>query len=171
MIDGIDYRQIDPSDFRRNVGVMPQETWLFSGTVKENLQLGYYEYTDDQLLNIAKISGVDEFISKHPSGYNLNLKERGEGLSGGQRQSISLARAMLHNPSVIILDEPTSSMDQGTEASVLMGLKAWGAERTMIIVTHRNSILDLVDRVLIMDAGSIVMDTTPQKLRQQQAVK
>lgn len=167
MIDGIDLRQIDPFDFRRNVGVMPQETWLFSGSVKENLQLGYFEYSDDHILNIAKISGVDDFISKHPSGYDLDLKERGEGLSGGQRQSISLARAMLHDPSVIILDEPTSSMDQGTEASVIRGLKEWGAERTMVVITHRNSILDLVDRVLVMDEGAIVMDTTPQKLRQQ----
>jgi ATP-binding cassette subfamily C protein LapB len=167
MIDGIDLRQIDPFDFRRNVGVMPQETWLFSGSVKENLQLGYFEYSDDHILEIAKISGVDDFISKHPSGYDLDLKERGEGLSGGQRQSISLARAMLHDPSVIILDEPTSSMDQGTEASVLRGLKEWGAERTMVVITHRNSILDLVDRVLVMDEGAIVMDTTPQKLRQQ----
>ncbi len=167
MIDGIDLRQIDTFDFRRNVGVMPQETWLFSGSVKENLQLGYFEYSDDHILNIAKISGVDEFISKHPSGYDLDLKERGEGLSGGQRQSISLARAMLHDPSVIILDEPTSSMDQGTEASVLRGLKEWGAERTMVVITHRNSILDLVDRVLVMDEGAIVMDTTPQKLRHQ----
>ena len=167
MIDGIDLRQIDTFDFRRNVGVMPQETWLFSGSVKENLQLGYFEYSDDHILNIAKISGVDDFISKHPSGYDLDLKERGEGLSGGQRQSISLARAMLHDPSVIILDEPTSSMDQGTEASVLRGLKEWGAERTMVVITHRNSILDLVDRVLVMDEGAIVMDTTPQKLRQQ----
>jgi len=171
MMDGIDLRQIDPFDFRRNVGVMPQETWLFSGSVKENLQLGYFEYSDDHILNIAKISGVDDFISKDPLGYELNLKERGQGLSGGQRQSISLARAMLHNPSIVILDEPTSSMDQGTEASVLKGLKEWSSQRTMVIVTHRNSILDLVDRVLIMDAGSIVMDTTPQKLRQQQAVQ
>lgn len=170
MMDGIDLRQIDPFDFRRNVGVMPQETWLFSGSVKENLQLDYFEYSDDHILNIAKISGVDDFISKDPLGYELNLQERGQGLSGGQRQSISLARAMLHNPSIVILDEPTSSMDQGTEASVLKGLKEWSSQRTMVIVTHRNSILDLVDRVLIMDAGAIVMDTTPQKLRQQQAV-
>ena len=113
---------------------------------------------------------MDDFISKDPLGYELNLQERGQGLSGGQRQSISLARAMLHNPSIVILDEPTSSMDQGTEASVLKGLKEWSSQRTMVIVTHRNSILDLVDRVLIMDAGAIVMDTTPQKLRQQQAV-
>ena len=131
------------------------------------MQLGYFEYSDDHILEIAKISGVDDFISKHPSGYDLDLKERGEGLSGGQRQSISLARAMLHDPSVIILDEPTSSMDQGTEASVIRGLKEWGAERTMVVITHRNSILDLVDRVLVMDEGAIVMDTTPQKLRQQ----
>ena len=171
LIDGIDSRQIDPSDLRRNLGVMPQETWLFSGSVRENLQLGYYEYSDEHILKTAKISGVDDFISQHPSGYDLILNEKGEGLSGGQRQSINLARSMLHNPNILVLDEPTSSMDQGTEAAVLGRLKSWAGGRTLVIVTHRNSILELVDRVLIMDKGSIAMDTTPQKIKQQQAVR
>jgi len=167
MIDGVDIRQIDPSDMHRNVGVMLQETWLFSGTVKENLQIGYYEYGDDHLLDIAKISGVDDFVSQSQSGYDLMLGEGGQGLSGGQLQSINLARAMLHNPNVLILDEPTSSMDSGTEKVVISRLKNWSQERTMIMVTHRNSILDLADRVLVIDGGTVLMDTTPERLKAQ----
>jgi len=166
MIDGVDLRQIDKSDILRNVGVMLQETWLFSGTLRENLQMGYYEYEDRHILNIAKISGVDDFVSGHPSGYDLPLKERGEGLSGGQRQSINLARALLHEPSLLILDEPTSSMDTATENAVLDRLKFWLKSRTLIVVTHRNSLLRLVDRVLVFDKGEIVADTTPEHLQQ-----
>jgi len=167
MIDGVDIRQIDKSDLRRNVGVMLQETWLFSGTVKENLQMGFYEYDDAHLLNIAKISGVDDFVANHPQGYDMLLKERGEGLSGGQRQSINLARALLHNPNVLILDEPTSSMDTATEKAVLERLKAWSGNRTMLMITHRNTLLELADRVLVIDQGAVVADTTPEKLRTQ----
>ena len=167
MIDGVDIRQIDPSDMRRNVGIMLQETWLFSGTVKENLQVGYYEYEDTHILNIAKISGVDDFVSQSQSGYDLMLGESGQGLSGGQLQSINLARAMLHDPNVLILDEPTSSMDSGTEKIVISRLKNWLQKRTMIMITHRNSILELADRVLVIDGGSVLMDTTPERLKAQ----
>ena len=167
MIDGVDIRQIDSSDMRRNVGVMLQKTWLFSGTVKENLQIGYYEYGDDHLLNISKISGVDDFVSRSQSGYDLMLGEGGQGLSGGQLQSINLARAMLHDPNVLILDEPTSSMDTGTEKAVISRLKDWANKRTMIMVTHRNSILELAERVLVVEDGSILMDTTPERLKAQ----
>ena len=165
LIDGVDLRQIDKSDVRRNVGVMLQETWLFSGTVKENLQMGFYEYDDAHLLNIAKISGVDDFVASHPQGYDMELRERGEGLSGGQRQSINLARALLHDPSLAILDEPTSSMDSATEKMVIDRLKSWSEGRTLVMVTHRNTLLELADRVLVMDQGAVVADTTPDKLR------
>ena len=167
LIDGVDLRQIDPSDVRRNIGIMLQETWLFSGSVKENLQMGFYEYDDTHILNIAKVSGVDDFVSSHPQGYDLELKERGEGLSGGQRQSINLARALLHQPSLLILDEPTSSMDTGTEKGVIARLKQWSGDRTVIMVTHRNTLLELADRVLVIDQGQVVADTTPERLRAQ----
>lgn len=166
LIDGVDLRQIDKSDLRRNIGVMLQETWLFSGTLRENIQMGYFEYDDAHILNVAKISGVDDFISGHSSGYDLPLKEKGEGLSGGQRQSINLARALLHDPNVVVLDEPTSSMDTATESSVLERLKFWLKSRTLILVTHRNSLLKLADRVLVFDQGAIVADTTPERLQQ-----
>ena len=167
LIDGVDLRQIDKSDVRRNVGVMLQETWLFSGTVKENLQMGFYEYDDAHVLNIAKISGVDDFVASHPQGYDMELRERGEGLSGGQRQSINLARALLHDPNLLVLDEPTSSMDTATEKSVIGRLKAWAGVRTLVMVTHRNTLLELADRVLVMDQGAVVTDTTPEKLKAQ----
>ena len=171
MLDGIDARQMDNSDLRRNVGVMLQETWLFSGSVKENIQMGFYEHTDEHILNVCRASGVDAFISKHPSGYDLELKERGEGLSGGQRQSINLARALLHDPSILILDEPTSSMDQATEATVISQLQSWCKNKTMVMITHRNSLLQLADRVLVIDEGKVISDTTPEKLRAQQAAR
>jgi len=167
LIDGVDLRQIDKSDVRRNVGVMLQDTWLFSGTVKENLQMGFYEYDDAHLLNIAKISGVDDFVAAHPQGYDMLLRERGEGLSGGQRQSINLSRALLHDPNLLVLDEPTSSMDTATEKLVIGRLKDWAGERTLVMVTHRNTLLELADRVLVMDQGAIVADTTPEKLKAQ----
>lgn len=166
LIDGVDQRQIDKSDLRRNIGVMLQETWLFSGTLRENIQMGYFEYDDRHILNIAKISGVDDFVASHSSGYDLPLKEKGEGLSGGQRQSINLARALIHEPNVLILDEPTSSMDTATETSVLDRLKFWLKNRTLIVVTHRNSLLKLADRVLVFDQGVIATDTTPERLQQ-----
>ena len=167
LIDGVDLRQIDKSDVRRNIGVMLQETWLFSGSVKENLQMGFYEYDDAHILNIARISGVDDFVASHPQGYDMELRERGEGLSGGQRQSINLARALLHNPNLLILDEPTSSMDTATEKAVIARLKDWAGDRTLIMVTHRSTLLEMADRVLVMDQGSVVADTTPDKLRAQ----
>jgi ATP-binding cassette subfamily C protein LapB len=167
LVDGVDLRQIDRSDVRRNVGVMLQDSWLFSGSVKENLQMGFYEYDDAHVLNIAKISGVDDFVAGHPQGYDMELRERGEGLSGGQRQSINLARALLHDPNLLILDEPTSSMDTATEKAVIDRLKAWAVGKTMVMVTHRNTLLELADRVLIVDQGVIVTDTTPEKIKAQ----
>lgn len=169
LIDGVDCRQIDVSDLRRNIGVMLQETWLFSGSVKENLQMGYHEYKDEHILSISRIAGVDDFVAQHPSGYDLQLMERGEGLSGGQKQSINLARAMLQNPNIMVLDEPTSSMDQATEKTVIARLKNWVEDRTIVMITHRNSILELADRVLVVDQGTILADTTPQKLKAHQA--
>jgi ATP-binding cassette subfamily C protein LapB len=165
LIDGVEMRQIDKSDIRRNMGVMLQETWLFSGSIRENIQMGYYEYDDAHILDLAKLSGVDDFVSGHPQGYDLLLRERGEGLSGGQRQSINLARALLHSPNLLILDEPTSSMDNATEQSVLERLESWIAGRTLVAVTHRNTMLSLCDRVLVMDKGAVISDTKSDRLK------
>jgi ATP-binding cassette subfamily C protein LapB len=164
MIDGVDIRQIDPADLRRNVGFMLQETWLFSGSIKENIQMGFVEYSDEDLLRVAKLSGVDEFVRQNPRGYDFDLKERGEGLSGGQRQSINLARALLHSPNTLILDEPTSSMDTATEKMVLDNLTEWMGDKTLLAITHRNTLVRLAQRVLVIDRGILVADEAPEKL-------
>jgi ATP-binding cassette subfamily C protein LapB len=164
LIDGVDIRQIDRADFRRNVGFMLQDTWLFSGSIKENIQMGFIEYTDDKILEIAKISGVDEFVRQNPAGFDFQLKERGEGLSGGQRQSINLARALLHSPNTLILDEPTSSMDAATEKMVLTNLSENLDGKTLVAISHRNSLVRLASRVLIIDGGVLIADDSPEKL-------
>jgi ATP-binding cassette subfamily C protein LapB len=164
LLDGVDVRQIDSADIRKNIGVMLQDSWLFSGSIRENIQMGHNEYDDEHILKICKIAGVDDFIGTNPKGYDLEIRERGVGLSGGQRQTINLARSLLHDPKVLLLDEPTSSMDQGTEKKVVESLKEISLEKTMIIVTHRNPILSIVDRVFVLENGQIVADQTPQQL-------
>lgn len=164
LIDGVDVRQIDKSDLRKNVGIMLQESWLFSGTLRENIQMSYNEYDDEHILKVSKISGVDDFASANPKGYELMIREKGLGLSGGQKQAINLARSLLHDPQILLLDEPTSSMDQTTEQQVVQSLRDNCTEKTMLIVTHRNPILTMVDRVLIIENGAVIADQTPQQL-------
>jgi len=126
--------------------------------------MGFNEYDDDHILKICKIAGVDDFVGSHPKGYDLEIRERGIGLSGGQRQTINLARSLLHDPQILLLDEPTSSMDQGTEKKVVASLKEVSEDKTMMIVTHRNPILTMVDRVFVLEGGQIVADQTPEQL-------
>ncbi|MAI19587.1 MAG: type I secretion system permease/ATPase [Marinovum sp.] len=164
LVDGIDVRQIDPADVRKNIGVMLQDSWLFSGTIRENIQMGFNEYDDEHVLEICKVAGVDDFVGSHPKGYDLEVKERGIGLSGGQKQAINLARSLIHKPDILLLDEPTSSMDQGTEQKVVGALNEFCKDKTMLIVTHRNPILAMVDRVFVMEGGKIIADQTPEQL-------
>jgi ATP-binding cassette subfamily C protein LapB len=164
LYDGVDIRQLDQEDLLRNVGTMPQEPWLFSGTIRENLQVGYPEYSDEDLLKIAKIGGVDEFVAQLPEGYDTRLREKGAGLSGGQKQAISLSRALLHDPNILILDEPTSSMDQESEKKIVENLNLNAKDKTMIVITHRNALLSICDRVLVMENGKVIADNTPEQL-------
>ena len=164
LIDGVDVRQIDQADTRKNIGIMLQDSWLFSGTIRENIQMGFHEYDDEHVLGICKIAGVDDFVGSHPEGYDLQIRERGLGLSGGQKQAINLARSLLHDPTILLLDEPTSSMDQSSEAKVVAALQDVCRDKTMLIVTHRNPILKMVDRVLVFENGSVVADQTPEQL-------
>ena len=143
---------------------MLQDSWLFSGTVRENIQMGFNEYDDEHILKVCKIAGVDDFVGSNPKGYDLEIRERGIGLSGGQRQTINLARSLLHDPQILLLDEPTSSMDQGTEKKVVDSLREVSSEKTMLIVTHRNPILSMVERVFVLENGKIVADQTPEQL-------
>ena len=126
--------------------------------------MGFVQYDDEHILEVSRVAGVDDFVRQNPSGYDFQLKERGEGLSGGQRQSINLARAILHQPALLILDEPTSSMDTATEKMVLENLSSWMEEKTLIAITHRNTLVRLASRVLVIDRGLLVADDTPEKL-------
>lgn len=158
LVDDTDIRQIDPGDLRRNVGSVLQDVWLFSGTVRENIAIGARRPRDADILEAARIAGVEDFIARHPSGYDMMLAERGEGLSGGQKQAISLARALVGQPPVLLLDEPTSAMDVQNEREVIARLKAAAQDRTMVVVTHRTSLLELVDRVIVIENGRVGAD-------------
>lgn len=164
LLDGIDIRQIDPGDLRRNIGSVLQDIWLFSGSVRENIMAGAVRPRDEDLIRAGRISGVEDFVSRHPSGYDLMLAERGEGLSGGQRQTIALARALIGQPPVLLLDEPTSAMDLKNEANIIQRLKAAAADTTMVIVTHRASLLELVDRVIVIENGKVGVDAVKSVL-------
>jgi ATP-binding cassette subfamily C protein LapB len=157
-IDGIDVRQIDPSDIRRNIGYVPQDIMLFYGSVRDNITYGSPHAEDAAVLEAASMSGVDEFVNRHPSGFDMQVGERGEGLSGGQRQGVVISRAMLHNPRVLVLDEPTNSMDNSTEERFKSKLRERLEGKTLLLVTHRASLLDLVDRIIVLDQGKIAAD-------------
>lgn len=158
LADNTDIRQIDPGDLRRNIGSVLQDVWLFSGTVRENIAIGAVRPRDGDILEAARIAGVEDFVAKHPKGYDLLLAERGEGLSGGQRQAITLARALVGHPPILLFDEPTSAMDVQNEAAVIRRLKEEMSDRTMIIITHRTSLLELVDRVIVIEDGKVAAD-------------
>ncbi|WP_157218847.1 type I secretion system permease/ATPase [Flavisphingomonas formosensis] len=158
LIDGVDIRQFHPDDIRRNVGITLQEAGLLSGSVRDNIALGRPEIDHEELVRAATVSGTHSFMSNLPNGYDLKLADRGEGLSGGQRQSISLARAVAGRPPVLLLDEPSSAMDPTTESGMIDRLSAEVEGRTVLIVTHRPPLLRLVKRIILMDAGKIVAD-------------
>jgi len=156
LIDGTDLRQIDPVDLRRNCGYMPQNVLLFSGTVRENLLLGAPHADDEALARAASITGLDEHLLRNPLGFDLQVGERGEALSGGQRQAIALARALITDPPVLLLDEPTHSMDHSSEERLKGRLLRELAGRTLLVVTHRESLLALAERLLVLDAGKVM---------------
>ena len=162
LLDGTEIRQIDPADVRRAVGSVPQDVFLFRGTVRENIAVSAPHASDERLLLAAKLGGVDEFVGAHPLGMDLPVGERGEGLSGGQRQAIALARALLPEPAVLLLDEPTNAMDNASELALRRNLEASLAGRTLLLVTHRTSMLALVDRLIVLDKGRVVADGPKQ---------
>jgi len=173
-IDQFDVTHLYPDDLRRHVGVVMQTPLLFSGTVKENLLMGNPEATDEEIIQAAKVAGVDEIVSNLPNGYETVLAERGQQLSGGQRQAICIARAFVGNPKIIIMDEPSSAMDTGSEQKLLVDLKSQLVDKTLILITHRGTLLDLVDRIVVIDSGRIITDGPKDKVLQavsQQAKK
>lgn len=158
LIDGIDLRQIDVHDLRHNIGYAPQDIHLFNGTLRENLLYGASYVDDETMLRVANLTGVHEFARRHPSGYNMQVGERGMSLSGGQRQAVTLARALLLDPPVLLMDEPTSSMDNTSEDLIKKALAPVISNKTLLLVTHRASLLSLVDRLIIVDNGKIIAD-------------
>ena len=158
LIDGIDLRQLEPREYRSAMGYAPQDVTLFHGTLRDNLTLAHQGITDQQLLAAAERAGLMEFVNRHPSGFDMPISERGDSVSGGQRRCIALARALVHEPNILLLDEPTGSMDHTTEAQVIKHVKAYTQGKTMLVVTHRNSLLDLVDRIIVVDGSKIVAD-------------
>ncbi len=155
---GVDIRQIAGPDLRTRVGFSPQDTVLFYGTVRDNIVLGDPCVGDQPMLRAASIAGVTDFIRTNPDGFGAQVGEQGKALSGGQRQAVSLARALIRDPEVIVLDEPTSNMDTNSELAVQERLMQEMKNKTLILVTHRMSMLRLVDRLIVMDGGRIVAD-------------
>jgi ATP-binding cassette subfamily C protein LapB len=158
LIDGVDLRQLDPAELRQQVGFVPQEATLFYGTLRENLVLGHQQADDEAVLRAAEFARLSEFVNKHPQGFDMLVGERGESLSGGQRKAVAMARAIIHNPPILLLDEPTGSMDHSTEVWVKQQLKEFSKGRTMMVVTHRTSLLEMADRIIVVDSGKIVAD-------------
>jgi ATP-binding cassette subfamily C protein LapB len=157
-VDGFDIRQFDPAALRRNVGCATQDVFLFHGTLRENIAMGAPWADDESILQAAELAHVTDFASRHPHGFDMQVGERGEMLSGGQRQAVSLARALLLDPPVLLLDEPTSSMDNATETALKNTLRQYIKGRTLMIVTHRASLLDLVTRLIVLEQGRVIAD-------------
>ena len=164
LIDGTDSRQMDPAELRRAVGVVPQEVMLFYGTLRDNLVMGNPYITDQALLQAIQISGVDGIVKNHPKGFDMQVGERGANLSSGQRQAVAIARAVLKNPSLLLLDEPTSAMDSVSEERVRHNLKIFARDKTLLLVTHRTALLDLTERVIVLDGGRIVADGPKEQI-------
>ena len=157
-VDGTDTRQIDPNDLRYFIGCVPQDITLFRGSVRENIILGHPDVDDEAILRAAQLSGVAEIVKKHSAGFDMPVGEQGRSLSGGQRQTVALARALLHDPPILILDEPSSSMDARTEKRLCNQLSRILEGKTLLLVTHRASLLTLVDRVIVLDNGTVRAD-------------
>ncbi len=163
-IDGIDIRQIDPVDFRNHIGYVTQDLRLFRGTLRENIFLGRPGANIDAFMDVVALTGLDKIADAHPMGYDMPIGTMGLGLSGGQRQLVALARALITEPRILLMDEPTSAMDMQTEAMFTKRLESIVKDRTVIVVTHRPSLLSVVDRIVVLDQQRIVADGPKEKI-------
>ena len=163
-VDGTDYRQLDPADLRKTIGYISQQTILFTGTVRENIIAGFPHATEEEILEASKAAGVHEFISKHPMGYDAQVGERGDGLSGGQKQCVALARALITKPKILLADEPTNDMDIQAELNFSKQIQEFSDNKTLILITHRQNLLHLVDRLIVIDGGKIIADGPRDKI-------
>lgn len=157
-LDGVDLRLIDPMDVRRDMGLLNQNAHLFFGTVRENLTLGAPLATDQEILNALNLTGALSFVLEKKEGLDHQILEGGMGFSGGQRQALLLARLLLRQPNILLLDEPTAAIDDVSEKQLIENLKGWLGHKTLVIATHRRAVLELVDRIIVVHDGKIVMD-------------
>lgn len=158
LVDDVDLRQIDPAELRRNIGYVPQDISLFFGTLRDNIITSSPQASDEQIIRVAQLGGLIPFINRHPAGFNMPVGEHGKLLSGGQRQSVAVARALINDPPILLLDEPTGALDHASEEQLKQNLAAYGAAKTMIIITHRSSLLSLAKRIIVIDSNKIVAD-------------
>lgn len=164
LMDNIDINQIDPADIRQNIGYVAQDVTLFRGTVRTNI-VSKAPYADDgAILRAAKIGGVDEFVQYHPKGFDMPIRERGDGISGGQRQSIGVARAFLLDAPIILLDEPGNSMDESSVMRLVQNINENTKDKTLLLSTHDTRMLKMVNRIIVLDRGKIIMDGSKQEV-------
>ena len=158
LVDGIDLRQLDPAELRRQIGYVQQDVMLFYGSLRDNIILGAPLADDAAIVKAAEIGGILSLVNQHPKGFDMLVGERGESLSGGQRQGVAIARAVINDPPILLLDEPTSSMDFSSEDDIKRRLGEYAQGKTVILISHRTSLLDLADRIIVMDGGRIMAD-------------
>lgn len=158
LVDGVDLRQLDPAELRRQIGYVQQDVMLFYGSLRDNITLGAPLAEDADIVKAAEIGGIIGLVNHHPQGFDMLVGERGESLSGGQRQGVAIARAVINDPPILLLDEPTSSMDYSSEEDIKRRLKEFSVGKTVVLISHRTSVLELADRIIVMDGGRIVAD-------------
>ena len=158
LVDGIDLRQLDPAELRRQIGYVQQDVMLFYGSLRDNIALGAPLADDAAIVKAAEIGGILSLVNQHPKGFDMLVGERGESLSGGQRQGVAIARAVINDPPILLLDEPTSSMDFSSEDDIKRRLTEFSKDKTVILISHRTSLLELAERIIVMDGGRIVAD-------------
>ena len=164
LVDGIDVRQLDPAELRRNIGYVSQDVNLFYGTLRDNIAMGAGHVSDDALLDAVRLSGLTDFVNQHPAGLAMPVGEHGQLLSGGQRQSVTIARALLNDPAILLFDEPTGSMDHSSEEEFKRNIAQFAEGKTLVVITHRTSLLELVNRIIVIDAGKIVADGAKEQV-------
>ena len=158
LVDGIDLRQLDPAELRSQIGYVQQDVMLFYGSLRENITLGAPLAEHADIVKAAEIGGILGLVNQHPQGFDMLVGERGESLSGGQRQGVAVARAVINDPPILLLDEPTSSMDYSSEDDIKRRITEYAQGKTVVLISHRTSMLDLADRIIVMDGGRIMAD-------------
>jgi ATP-binding cassette subfamily C protein LapB len=164
MLDELDLSLIDPADVRRDMGLLNQNAHLFFGTIRENLTLGSPLVNDEEIFDTLGMVGGLSFVQSRKEGLDYPIMEGGTGLSGGQKQMLLLARLLIRQPNIVLLDEPTAALDEVSEKQLLDRLKLWLGHRTLVVATHRMAVLNLVDRIIVVNDGQVVMDGTKEQV-------